>query len=307
MIVYALIIRSKDGLPLSARTDFSDEVNRNIKDNKKYVKLVGTKAAQVPEKCVLQLKDYTIYMITCVGVSYLVMTEFHYPAALAFSFLNDLMREFIQLYDSNKVNTARRPYQFIEFDSYIHKTRQAYNKPQNLASRVNLSDLNTELKLRPPYQLSLTDVEPYINGNKLMTNHLPQLGVGPPPKLEPMPSYAWVAVIFSVLLILLGLYRGFMALHKSSIEEYDGPSPIHGFIYLLESLFRAFQVHLLLYNSKFRILESWLCTLILFLCIFFLWELRDPSQHGVFALSTVTTHLCIITRKLQHKLPDYHV
>lgn len=60
MIVYALIIRSKDGLPLSARTDFSDEVNRNIKENKKYVKLVGTKAAQVPEKCVLQLKDYTI-------------------------------------------------------------------------------------------------------------------------------------------------------------------------------------------------------------------------------------------------------
>uniref|UniRef100_A0A023FAD2 Putative sec22 vesicle trafficking protein-like 2 n=1 Tax=Triatoma infestans TaxID=30076 RepID=A0A023FAD2_TRIIF len=307
MIVYALIIRSKDGLPLSARTDFSDEVNRNIKDNKKYVKLVGTKAAQVPERCVLQLKDYTIYMITSLGVSYLVMTEFHYPAALAFSFLNDLMREFIQLYDSNKVNTARRPYQFIEFDSYIHKTRQAYNKPQNLASRVNLADLNTELKLRPPYQLSLTDVEPYINGNKLMSNHLPQLGVGPPPKLDPMPSYSWVAVIFSFLLILLGLYRGFMALHKSSIEEYDGPSPIHGFIYLLEGLFRAFQVHLLLYNSKFRILESWLCTLILFLCIFFLWELRDPSQHAVFALSTVITHICTITRKLQHKLPDYHV
>lgn len=58
-------------------------------------------------------------MITCVGVSYLVMTEFHYPAALAFSFLNELMREFIQLYDSNKVNTARRPYQFIEFGNFL--------------------------------------------------------------------------------------------------------------------------------------------------------------------------------------------
>uniref|UniRef100_T1HH54 Vesicle-trafficking protein SEC22a/c C-terminal domain-containing protein n=1 Tax=Rhodnius prolixus TaxID=13249 RepID=T1HH54_RHOPR len=99
-----------------------------------------------------------------------------------------------------------------------------------------------------------------------------------------MTSYSWVAVMFSFLLILLGLYRGFMALHKSSIE-----------------------VHLLLYNSKFRILESWLCTLILFLCIFFLWELRDPSQHAVFAVSTVATHLCTITRKLQLKLPDYHV
>uniref|UniRef100_A0A0A9XNL8 Vesicle-trafficking protein SEC22a n=1 Tax=Lygus hesperus TaxID=30085 RepID=A0A0A9XNL8_LYGHE len=186
MIVYALILRTKDGLPLSASTDFNHETNKNIKDNKRYVKMVGNKAPNLPEKCLLQLKDFTIYMIKVRGITFLVMTEFHYPVALAFSFLNELMKEFIQLYEPAKLVSAKRPYHFIEFDNTIHKLRQAYNKPQSLASRVNLTDLNAELTLRPPYRLAVTDVEPINQINGACRMNVPQMGVGPPPRLRRM-------------------------------------------------------------------------------------------------------------------------
>jgi hypothetical protein len=60
MIFYALIVRTSDGMALSATTDFNDEVNRNIKESKRYVKLLAKKAYQFPERCTLKLHTYTI-------------------------------------------------------------------------------------------------------------------------------------------------------------------------------------------------------------------------------------------------------
>uniref|UniRef100_A0A146KWN8 Vesicle-trafficking protein SEC22a n=2 Tax=Lygus hesperus TaxID=30085 RepID=A0A146KWN8_LYGHE len=307
MIVYALILRTKDGLPLSASTDFNHETNKNIKDNKRYVKMVGNKAPNLPEKCLLQLKDFTIYMIKVRGITFLVMTEFHYPVALAFSFLNELMKEFIQLYEPAKLVSAKRPYHFIEFDNTIHKLRQAYNKPQSLASRVNLTDLNAELTLRPPYRLAVTDVEPINQINGACRMNVPQMGVGPPPRLRRMSIWGWIAVLLAVSLISLGFLRGLVALHLSSLEVYNGPSPIHGVMYIIEALVRVAQLYLLFYNTRHRDFESWLALIAQIMCIYFLWDLRDYSQHAVFAISSLSTHLCTIYRRLQDKLPDYHI
>ncbi|BES87455.1 SEC22 vesicle trafficking protein homolog A (S. cerevisiae) [Nesidiocoris tenuis] len=267
--------------------------------------MVGNKAPSLPDKCLLQLKDFTIYMMKARGITFLVMTEFHYPVALAFSFLTELMKEFIQQYEPAKLISAKRPYHFIEFDSTIHKLRQAYNKPQSLANRVNLSDLNAELTIRPPYRLAVTDVEPIINGAGRM--NVPQMGVGPPPRLEPISIWAWIAVLLSSCLIALGFYRGLVSLHLSSIEMIDGPNPIHGLLYIVEALVRTFQLYLLFYNTRHRDFESWLAVFAHFLCIYFLWDLRDYNQHFVFTISTIATHLCTIYRRLQEKLPDYHI
>lgn len=49
-------------------------------------------------------------------------------------------------------------------DSIIHKTRQRYNKPQSLTTKINLTDLSSEMKLRPPYIVQLSQVEPVTNG-----------------------------------------------------------------------------------------------------------------------------------------------
>lgn len=54
---------------------------------------------------------------------------------------------------------------FLYFsDSFIHKTRQRYNKPQSLTTRVNLAELSEEMKLRPPHLLNVSDIEPIRNG-----------------------------------------------------------------------------------------------------------------------------------------------
>jgi hypothetical protein len=60
MIVYALIVRTADGMALSATTDYNDEVNRHIKESKRYVKLLAKKAYQFPERCTLKLDTHTI-------------------------------------------------------------------------------------------------------------------------------------------------------------------------------------------------------------------------------------------------------
>lgn len=49
-------------------------------------------------------------------------------------------------------------------DNFIHKTCQRYNKPQSLTTRINLSDLSLEMKLRPPYVIKLEEIEPQTNG-----------------------------------------------------------------------------------------------------------------------------------------------
>jgi len=163
MIVYALIVRTSDGMALSATTDFNDEVNRNMKDSKRYVKLLAKKSYQFPDRCTMNLGTHTIHFITTVGLSCFAMCEATYPSILAFSFLNEIMREFLAKYELTKVNVVRRPYSFIEFDSIIHKTRQRYNKPQSLTTKINLTDLSSEMKLRPPY-IVLSQVEPVTNG-----------------------------------------------------------------------------------------------------------------------------------------------
>lgn len=59
-IIYSLIVRSRDGMPLSATTDFTDEINKNIKECKRYVKLVSKKVQNFPERCILHLNQHTV-------------------------------------------------------------------------------------------------------------------------------------------------------------------------------------------------------------------------------------------------------
>lgn len=48
-------------------------------------------------------------------------------------------------------------------DTFIQKTKQRYNNPRSLSTKINLADMQTEIKLRPPYQLSPEDLRA-ING-----------------------------------------------------------------------------------------------------------------------------------------------
>ncbi|XP_023701871.1 vesicle-trafficking protein SEC22a isoform X1 [Cryptotermes secundus] len=306
MIVYALIVRAADGMALSATTDFNDEVNRNIKESKRYVKLLAKKAYQFPDRCTLKLNTHTVHFITALGLTYFAMCEATYPSVLVFSFLNEIMKEFVTKYELAKVNLIRRPYSFIEFDSVIHKTRQRYNKPQSLTTKINLTDLSTEIKLRPPYLVQLSQVEPVINGYQLSIN-LAKLSVGPPTKLEPLAWHGIIAAVFSVLLALVGFYRGLSVLSELHLQEYDGPNAAHAYVFLCEGVLRYFQVYLLLRHSRYRTLESWVVLVILCLCTVLLWELRDNWQVAAYVGSAVAMHISTLVRRLESRLPNYNV
>jgi vesicle transport protein SEC22 len=73
---------------------------------------------------------------------FLTLTERQFSKKTAFDFLDDLAQEFHDQY-GHKINTAVRPYSFIEFDIYIQKAKKAYSDSRG---RRKLNNLNTELQ-----------------------------------------------------------------------------------------------------------------------------------------------------------------
>ncbi|KAF3834927.1 hypothetical protein F7725_027485 [Dissostichus mawsoni] len=76
------------------------------------------------------------------GVVYLVLCEASFAKKLAFAYLEDLQAEFHEQH-GKKVPTVSRPYSFIEFDTYIQKTKKSYIDSR---ARRNLGSINTELQ-----------------------------------------------------------------------------------------------------------------------------------------------------------------
>lgn len=67
-----------------------------------------------------------------------------YPRKLAFTYLTDLAQEFTTIYPSQQYLSPNcRPYQYIDFESYIKKTRMTY---QDARASANLDKLNDELR-----------------------------------------------------------------------------------------------------------------------------------------------------------------
>ncbi|CAG5865280.1 unnamed protein product [Menidia menidia] len=128
-VLFASVVRVGDGLPLSASTDY--EQDKEILETKKQLKGLSKKLGQFPDRCTLKSGPYNVNV-------------------LAFCFLDELQKEFIVSYDPKRIAAAVRPYSFIEFDTFIQKTKQRYNSPRSLSTRINLADMQTEIRLRPP-------------------------------------------------------------------------------------------------------------------------------------------------------------
>lgn len=86
------------------------------------------------------------------GISYLIendlcficICERSYPRKLAFTYLSDLASEFTTTYSSSQyLVPSCRPYAFVEFDTFIQRTKKTY---QDSRATQNLDKLNDELK-----------------------------------------------------------------------------------------------------------------------------------------------------------------
>ncbi|XP_047646660.1 vesicle-trafficking protein SEC22a isoform X2 [Phacochoerus africanus] len=283
MILSASVIRVRDGLPLSASTDY--EQGTGMQECRKYCKILSRKLAQLPDRCTLKTGHYNINFISSMGVSYMMLCTENYPNVLAFSFLDELQKEFITTYNMMKTNTAVRPYCFIEFDNFIQRTKQRYNNPRSLSTKINLSDMQMEIKLRPPYQISMGELGSangvtsafsvdYKGAGKISSAHQ---------RLEPATLSGIVAFILSLLCAALNLIRGFHA---------------------IESLL---QCYLLVYYTGWRNVKSFLTFGLICLCNMYLYELRNLWQLFFHVTVGAFVTLQIWLRQAQGKAPDYDV
>ena len=75
---------------------------------------------------------------------FLCICDRSYPRKLAFTYLSDLSSEFTQTYQAQQyLNPGCRPYAFVEFDTFIQRTKKTY---QDSRATQNLDKLNDELK-----------------------------------------------------------------------------------------------------------------------------------------------------------------
>jgi len=143
MVVMTLIARVSDGLPLAAAVQDDEQIGRSVMEYQNQAKMLFRKLnAQSPLQMSIETGPYLFHYIIEHGVCYLVLCEKNFSKRMAFGFLEDLAHEFNQQYGS-RVSTVSRPYQFIEFDSYIQKAKKQF---MDARARRNLNVLNNELQ-----------------------------------------------------------------------------------------------------------------------------------------------------------------
>jgi vesicle transport protein SEC22 len=78
------------------------------------------------------------------SVCFLCICDRSYPRKLAFTYLSDLATEFTTTYSSSAyLAPTCRPYAFVEFDTFIQRTKKTY---QDSRASQNLDKLNDELR-----------------------------------------------------------------------------------------------------------------------------------------------------------------
>ncbi|XP_029308751.1 LOW QUALITY PROTEIN: vesicle-trafficking protein SEC22b-A [Cottoperca gobio] len=143
MTSLTMIARVADGLPLAASIQEDEQSGRDLQHYQSQAKQLCRKLnAQSPDRCTLEAGDMNFHYLIAQGVCYLFLCEASFPKKLAFAYLADLHSEFYDQY-GRRVPTVTRPYSFIEFDTYIQKTKKSYVDSR---ARRNFGSINTELQ-----------------------------------------------------------------------------------------------------------------------------------------------------------------
>jgi len=142
MVLFTMISRLKDYLPLAASMQNDEEYERSLMEYQQQAKMLFRRLnGQSPPRCSIESGNYIFHYLIENDVVYLTLCDKNFSKRLAFTYLEDLGQEFQNQF-SRKIPTVTRPYFFIEFDTYIQKARK---NVLDSRSRRNLSALNTEL------------------------------------------------------------------------------------------------------------------------------------------------------------------
>ncbi|KAK6587849.1 synaptobrevin family [Cryptosporidium xiaoi] len=144
------IARSSDGLIL---TETWDDLNSNRSlqsykhQAKQILKSVGNDVGV--ERCSVDSGNYVFHYVIDGGIIYMTLSGKSYPKKLAFSFLEeikrlfveDLKREFPGEGDSRiLIESIDKPYYFIKFDRIIQRCKSEYRDPRSTKSLQKLND-----------------------------------------------------------------------------------------------------------------------------------------------------------------------
>lgn len=300
MVLFAMITRVSDGMPLSASTDL--DMHFELKESKRLAKSLARKANQYPTRCAMLCGNHMIYFVKAVRVCFLAVCNGTYPAVLVFCFLEELQREFVVTFQSQDVQRAKRPYSFIEFDSFIQKTKQRYNNTRTLTSRLNLSEMSEDLHNNPPFQISQSELGPENN-----TDVKTYKTGGPTRRLEPLTWKSLTACVLAGICGLLNFLRCFPFLNVIVLDDEASATWFSAVGFLLAGVLNCCQLLLLLFSVRWRMpLARILFGLLLFL-IYLLRGLRNIWQ--ILFHLTVAAFVLYQTakRQLQAKPPDYNV
>ncbi|XP_038938688.1 vesicle-trafficking protein SEC22c isoform X1 [Rattus norvegicus] len=218
MILFASIVRVRDGLPLSASTDFYHA--QEFLECRRQLKALAQRLAQHPGRGSAESCDFRIYFLSSGDVACMAICSRQCPAAMAFCFLEALWWDFIASYDTTCIGLASRPYTFLEFDSVIQKTKWHFNHMSSSQMKSGLEKIQEELKSQPPAVVSLegTDV-----ANGLLNGHAPAHSEPAPNlRMKPVTALGVLSLVLNIMCAALNLIRGVhLAEHSLQVAQEE--------------------------------------------------------------------------------------
>ncbi|KAL6062661.1 SNAP receptor [Balamuthia mandrillaris] len=151
------IYRVSDPLILTA------EESEQFEEHRRLAKQLWQKIRpESPRRHCVEAGDHYFMYIIEGDVCYITLCDSVYPKKLALAFLEEIKKEFDIQYGP-EVKSARRPYAFIKFDTFIQKTKKMY---LDTRSERNLDIVTKELS--DVQRIMSQNIEEILNrGDKL--------------------------------------------------------------------------------------------------------------------------------------------
>ncbi|KAI9736850.1 MAG: SNAP receptor [Claussenomyces sp. TS43310] len=144
MAIKSTQIARLDGLMLCASVD-DDETESSLSEVKSQVKMILRRLNRNSEpQASIESGAHTLHYLIHSDIIYFCISERSYPRKLAFTYLSDISTEFSTTYPmSQLLSPSLRPYAFMEFDTFIQRTKSTYSDTR---ATQNLDKLNSELQ-----------------------------------------------------------------------------------------------------------------------------------------------------------------
>jgi vesicle transport protein SEC22 len=130
---------------LEADDEAKLQTESTLSEVKGQVKLILRRLNRNSEpQASIESGSFTLHYLIAADIVYIAITERSYPRKLAFTYLSDISTEFSNTYPEGQVlSTSLRPYAYMEFDTFISRTKATY---ADARASQNLDKVNDELR-----------------------------------------------------------------------------------------------------------------------------------------------------------------